>query len=181
MLNGINVDGLNGAIAAINADARAGQAHYGVQLNWGGGTRIEAQALPMEVGGELIARDFRWTIDEPPQLLGAATGPTPQEYLMSGVAACIIVGFVVNAAVRGVEIKRLTLKMTGSLDLAGFLDLRPDASVKMAGLKYEIDVVSDGSPALLEELHERAFKFSPNAMSVENGIPISGVLNMSAF
>lgn len=178
MLNGIDVLGLNGAREAIRQDPDAGIARYGVLLNWQDGTRIEAQATQMSVGADKIERNFTWTIDEPPQLLGNSAGPTPQEYLMSGVAACIMVGFVVNAAVHDIKINRLSIRMEGSLDLAGFLNLRPDAQVKMGGLTYEIEVAADASKADLEKVAEKAFTFSPNAMTVANGIPIGGSLKI---
>ncbi len=178
MLNGIDVVGLNGARDAIRQDAGAGVARYGVLLNWQDGTRIEAQATQMSVGADKIDRSFHWTIDEPPQLLGNSSGPTPQEYLMSGVAACIMVGFVVNAAVHDIKINRLAVRMEGSLDLAGFLNLRPDAQVKMGGLTYEIEVAADASRAELEKVAEKAFTFSPNAMTVANGTQVAGALKI---
>lgn len=178
MLNGIDVVGLDGAKDAIRKDPAAGVAHYGVLLNWQGGTRIQAEATQMSVGADKIERNFTWTIDEPPQLLGNSTGPTPQEYLMSGVAACIMVGFVVNAAVHDITISRLAIRMEGSLDLAGFLNLRPDAEIKMGGLTYEIEVAADASRADLEKVAEKAFAFSPNAMTVANGTRVGGSLKI---
>jgi uncharacterized OsmC-like protein len=178
MLNGIDVAGLSEARTAITADPAAGQASYGVVLNWLEGTKIEARSLDMVLGSSKIERNFRWIVDEPPQLLGKASGPTPQEYLISGVAACILVGFVVNATVKNIKIDKLSIKAEGSLDLAGFLNLRPDAQIKMAGLTYEIDVVSSAPEADLQEVAAKAFNFSPNAMTVANGIPIYGSLKV---
>lgn len=178
MLNGIDIAGLNGAREAIRQNPAAGEARYGVLLNWQDGTKIEAQATQMSVGTDRIERNFKWTIDEPPQLLGNSTGPTPQEYLMSGVAACIMVGFVVNAAAHDIKINRLAIRMEGSLDLAGFLNLRPDAQVKMGGLAYEIEVAADASMADLKEVAEKAFHFSPNAMTVANGTSVTGSLKV---
>lgn len=178
MLNGVDVAGLNGAREAITQNPAAGIARYGVLLNWQEGTKIEAQATPMSIGGDKIERDFKWIIDEPPQLLGNSLGPTPQEYLMSGVAACIMVGFAVNASVNGIKIKRLAIKMDGSLDLAGFLNLRPDAEIKMNGLNYEIEVAADASREELEKIAEKAFSFSPNAMTAVHGTKVTGSLNV---
>lgn len=178
MLNGIDILGFNGARDAIRQEPSAGIARYGVVLNWQEGTRVEAQATQMSVGADKIERNFKWVIDEPPQLLGNSTGPTPQEYLMSGVAACIMVGFVVNAAVHDIKINRLAIKMEGSLDLAGFMNLRPDAEIKMNGLSYEIEVAADASRSELEKIAEKAFSFSPNAMTIVNGTKVTGSLNV---
>jgi uncharacterized OsmC-like protein len=174
MLNNVNTEALAGAREAIRETPAAGIATYGVDLAWETGVRATVSALPMKVGDEEIARDFKWVVDEPPQLLGESAGPTPQEYLMSGVGACIMVGFVVNASVKGVKINKLNVKITGGLDLAGFLNLREDAKVEMSGLTYEISVDADADAALLAEIEEAAVNFSPNAMTVNRGIPLSG-------
>ncbi|CCV06373.1 conserved hypothetical protein [Mesorhizobium metallidurans STM 2683] len=178
MINGIDVAGLDAAKDAIRQSPPAGVANYGVALKWKSGTQIEAEALAMSVGSDRIERKFKWTIDEPPQLLGSSLGPTPQEYLMSGVAACIMVGFVVNASIRGIEIEDLSIRMEGGLDLAGFLNLRPDAQIKMSGLTYEIEVRSKAERSELEEIAGIAFAFSPNAMTVANGAAMTGKLKV---
>lgn len=174
MLNNVDTDALAGARDAIRATPEAGIATYGVNLAWQSGVRANVTTLPMNLGGEEIPRDFKWVVDEPPQLLGESAGPTPQEYLMSGVGACIMVGFVVNASVKGVKINSLNVKITGGLDLAGFLNLREDAQVEMSGINYEITVDADADTALLAEIEEAAVQFSPNAMTVSRGIPLSG-------
>ena len=180
MLNGIDTAGLAGARDAIRAEPSAGIARYGVALDWKQGTQIEARALTMQVGADRIERDFKWTVDEPPQLLGQSMGPTPQEYLMSGVGACIMVGFVVNAAVKGVALRSVRITMGGSLDLAGFLNLRSDAQIKMAGLTYEIDADCDADETTLQDIARTAFEFSPNAMTAVHGVPVTGGLKVRA-
>jgi uncharacterized OsmC-like protein len=173
-MNGIDLEGLDAARKAITANREEGITSYGLAMTWQEGVQMHAHTTGMQIGSEKVARDFSWTVDEPPQLLGASTGPTPQEYLMSGVGACIMVGFVVNASVKGVKLRSLKLNMTGSLDLAGFMNVAEDAQVKMRGIDYEIEVDCDADEATLDEIAQAAFEFSPNAMTVQNGIPVQG-------
>ena len=87
MLNGIDLKGLGAARDGIQAEPANGSVVYGVDMAWKGGVQMEASATGITIGSESIERDYTWTVDEPPQLLGKASGPTPQEYLMSGVGA----------------------------------------------------------------------------------------------
>ena len=176
MMNGVDTQALAQAMSTIRENPPAGLAHYGVALAWAGGTKCNATALDMSIGSERIERCYTWTIDEPPQLLGTGGGPTPQELLMSGVGACIMVGFVVAAATQGIELRSLGIKMTGSLDLAGFLNLREDVTIAMRGITYEIVVDTDASDYQIEDLERIAVAFSPNAMTVKNGVPLRGTV-----
>lgn len=177
MLNNVDTKALFGAMDAIKANPEQGIAEYGVALEWDQGVRANVKTMDMKVGDDIIPRDFSWVVDEPPQLLGNSTGPTPQEYLMSGVGACIMVGFAVNAAVKGVEIKSLEVEVTGSLDLAGFMNLRDDAQIKMIGLQYHISVDADADESQLAEIQAAAVNFSPNAMTVAQGVPLTGTMS----
>tara|TARA_R110002111_G_scaffold217922_2_gene280224 strand:- start:3118 stop:3657 length:540 start_codon:yes stop_codon:yes gene_type:complete len=179
-MNGINLEGLDAARKAIAANRKEGIASYGLAMTWKEGVQMEARATGIQIGSEKIARDFSWPVSEPAQLLGGNTGPTPQEYLMSGVGACIMVGFVVNASVKGVKLRALKINMTGSLDLAGFMNVGEDAQIKMRGIDYEIEVDCDADEATLDEIAKAAFEFSPNAMTVQNGIPVQGRVKQSA-
>lgn len=178
MLNKVDTNALFDAMDAIRENAALGIAKYGVRLEWDQGVRANVSTLDMKVGEEIIPRPFSWVVDEPPQLLGDSKGPTPQEYLMSGVGACIMVGFVVNAAVKNVEINSLEVVMRGSLDLAGFMNLRDDAEIKMLGMEFDIIVDADADDVLLAEIQEAAVNFSPNAMTVAHGIPLTGSLTL---
>lgn len=174
MLNNIDLEGLDAAKTGIMEEPDNGIAQYGVNIQWRNGVCARASTMDMQVGADRIARDYDWIIDEPPQLLGASQGPTPQEYLMSGVGACIMVGFVVNASVRGVKINSLDVEVKGSLDLAGFLNLREDAQVPLAGLQYTIKVDAETDDETLSAIAQDAVKFSPNAMSMTHQVPLVG-------
>ncbi len=176
MLNHVDTKSLFEAMDSIRQNPANGIAEYGVSLDWDQGVRANVKTLDMKVGSDIIPRPFTWVVDEPPQLLGDSEGPTPQEYLMSGVGACIMVGFVVNASVKNVEIRSLEVTVRGSLDLAGFMNLRDDAEIKMLGMEYHIVVDADADDELLAEIQEAAVNFSPNAMTVAHGVPLSGNL-----
>jgi uncharacterized OsmC-like protein len=177
-INDIDLPALDRAKTEIQVQPEAGIITYGVELTWQNGTRSIAKALPILMGEEVIDRDFTWTIDEPLALLGGNCAPTPQEYLMSGVGACILVGFVVRAAIMGVKIHNLEVIMTGSLNLSGFLEIDPLAPVEMMGIHYNIAVEADGTKEQLAEIERDAINFSPNAMTVAKGVTFDGKMTI---
>lgn len=176
MKNGIATAALAELAAEVGERPQQGCVAYGVQLNWRSGTRAEVEALPMRIGDEQVSRGLRWEIDEPRQLGGSNHAPNPQEYLLSGLGGCLMVGFLVGASVRGIQIERFAIEVRAELDLAGFLGVRKGAPVALGGIRYVMHVQAEGGDAELEELRELAEAHSPNAMTLAHGVPIHGAL-----
>ncbi|SCK30972.1 Predicted redox protein, regulator of disulfide bond formation [Variovorax sp. HW608] len=179
MRNGIPAAGLSELSYEIRDNPRQGIATYGVAVRWLSGTRAQVSTLPMTIGAHRVNRDFSWMIDEPRQLGGANHAPNPQEYLLSGLGACIMVGFAVGATVMGIQLSTLEIELRSTLDLAGFLDARRGAPVPMTGIEYTVRVDGDGTAEQYERLRQQAEAHSPNAMSMLQGVPLSGRLSLT--
>lgn len=174
MRNGISAAGLSELAHEIRDDPKQGVASYGVALRWLSGTRAEVRTLPMKIGAHRVHRDFGWQVDEPRQLGGANHAPNPQEYLLSGLGACLMVGFAVGATAMGIQLSTLEVEVRSTLDLAGFLGTRDDAPVAMAAIEYTVRVDGDGTAPQYEQLRRQAEAHSPNAMSLLRGVPLHG-------
>ena len=61
--------------------------------------------------------------DHPAVLVGADNGPTPVEYLLHALAACLTAGVANIAAARGVNLTEVTSTVEGDIDLLGILGL----------------------------------------------------------
>jgi uncharacterized OsmC-like protein len=61
--------------------------------------------------------------DHPAVLVGTDNGPTPVEYLLHAIAACLTAGIANIAAARGVELTKVTSTVEGDIDLLGILGL----------------------------------------------------------
>lgn len=176
MKNSINIAALSEFADEISNKPIEGIAQYGVSVEWQSGVRALVSALPMVIGEYRVNRDFQWVVDEPRQLLGSNHGPNPQEYLLSGLGACIMVGFVVGASIMDIQLEKLSVKVEGELDLAGFLNVREDARIPFETINYTISVIGNGTEAQFEELREKAVKYSPNAMTIASNIKLQGQL-----
>lgn len=179
MRNSIPVSALSEYVNEIKEFPAEGIAKYGVELNWETGTRSRVKALTMEVGPHVVSRDFEWVIDEPRQLLGTNQAPNPQEYLLSGMGACILVGFTVGASIMEIQLESLRVTVKGELNLAGFLGVDENAPIGFKTIQYLIEVSGDGTKEQFEQLAAKAVSHSPNAMTIMKGADLQGELVIS--
>ncbi|MGH8846639.1 MAG: OsmC family protein [Polaromonas sp.] len=178
MRNGIPAAGLSELAHEIKQHPEQGCASYGVNVKWLSGTRAQAVALPMQVGDQAVHRDFQWLIDEPKQMGGSNHAPNPQEYLLSGFGACMMVAYLVGASVMGIQLSQLDIEVRSELDIGGFLGVNAHAPVPLKGIRYVVRVAGDGTAEQFERLRETAQAHSPNAMSLATGVAVSGSVQL---
>ena len=168
-LNGINVTALQGVIETVRQNPEAAQTSWAVNSRWVGGTRSDHAVEGCHIGGNAVDRRFVIRTDEPVELLGTNQFPNPQEYLMAGMNACMVVGYAAVAALMSVTLTKLEIRTTGDIDLRGFLG---DESVP-AGyelLEQTVTHAGDGTPEQFRQIHETVKKTSPNYFNITRAI-----------
>src|SRR6266545_3091658 len=125
-VNGLDLAALNEGVRGIKRDTRRGMVSFRVRSAWRGQTRSRSTVDSYTIGGQEVHRHFEVDVDEPYELLGQNTAPNPQEMLMTALNACIMVGYVAGAAVKGIILERVEIETAGELDLRGFLGIDPD-------------------------------------------------------
>lgn len=173
-VNGIDVTGLRGAIAAIAADPAKGSAAFSVRTGWKGGTKSETTVEAYSLGGERIARSFRFASDEPNELFGTNSAPNPQELLMGALNACMLVGWVAAAAMRGIRIDSIEIETEGRLDLRGFLGIDPAVPAGYETIRYRVRVRGDATREQFAEIHSAVRATSPNYFNLSRPIVLEG-------
>jgi uncharacterized OsmC-like protein len=175
-VNGLDLGALADTVAAITADPSQAQVAFRVRTHWAGQTRSETMVEGYALGGQDIARSFRIVADEPIELLGGNSAPNPQELLMAAVNACMMVGYVANAALRGVTLESCEIATEGSLDLRGFLGLSDAVPPGYEVLRYTVTMRGDGTPEQYREIHEAVQKTSPNYFNITRPVRMEGAL-----
>jgi uncharacterized OsmC-like protein len=61
--------------------------------------------------------------DHPAVLVGEDNAPTPIEFILHGIAACLTSGVANIAAARGIQLHKVTSSVEGDIDLLGILGL----------------------------------------------------------
>jgi uncharacterized OsmC-like protein len=176
VVNGIDVDALQDVVQAITADPAKGMVEFRVKSAWKGQTRSEAVVESYKLGGERIDRKFKMTVDEPFELLGQNSAPNPQEYLMTALNACVMVGYVAGAAIRGIRLDNVEIVTEGALDLRGFLGIDDKVKPGYDRIRYTVRIKGNGTPEQFREIHETVLKTSPNYFNVAKPVAIDADL-----
>jgi uncharacterized OsmC-like protein len=177
-VNGLDLPALGEVVEAIEKDASQAAVGFAVTTRWTGQTRSETVVDHFTMGGERIARSHKIVADEPCQLLGQDSAPNPQELLMAAFNACITVGYVAGAALKGITLETLEIRTTGELDLRGFLGLSDTVAPGYEAIDYEVRIKGDGSAADFEEIHQNVIKTSPNYFNVSRPIKLNAKLSV---
>ena len=175
-VNGIDLAGIEETVAAVSADPHCGQVAFRVRTDWKGQTRSETTVESYTLGGEKLPRNFTIVADEPMELLGTNTAPNPQELLLAAVNACMVVGYVCQAAIRGIALDDCRIVTEGELDLRGFLGLDERVPPGYRRINYTVSLEGDGTREQYEVIHQAVMATSPNYFNLAQPIQMCGRL-----
>ena len=170
LINGASCGALRRMIQEVSRDAGKGKLKLQVATTWKGGVSSDSQVDFLELAGETLRREFTIRMDEPPELFGRNTGPSPQEMLVAAFNASMVASYVSACSLAGVALDKLTIETEGELDLRGSLGL--DASVRpgYAQLSYRVRIRGSGTPQQFQRSHETVLATSPNRWNIANAI-----------
>ena len=177
-VNGLDLAALTEKVEAIESDAANGIAGFNVTTRWTGQTRSETTVDSFTLGGERITRSHKVVADEPFELLGGDSAANPQELLMAAVNACMMVGYVAGASLKGINLDTVEIRTKGELDLRGFLGLDDKVPAGYETIDYEVRIKGDGTPEQFEEIHQTVMKTSPNYFNISRPIRMNGSLHV---
>src|SRR4029450_7594697 len=127
--NGVDVATLFATLDAVKGQNEIAKFQFRAENTWLSGTHSRSTASGF-YGAMQEMRHKKDTVldfDHPEVLTGADNGPTPVEYLLHALAACLTAGVANIAAARGVELTKVTSIVEGDIDLLGILGLSDDA------------------------------------------------------
>jgi uncharacterized OsmC-like protein len=175
-INGLDVVALAEVMHEIGQDPAKGQVEFRVRSEWRGQTRSRATVESYTIGGQVVHRNFTIDADEPFELLGRNTAPNPQELLMTALNACITVGYVAGASMKGIALEKVEIETKGALDLRGFLGLDASVPPGYETIHYVVRIKGDGTPEQFQEIHETVARTSPNYFNISRPVTIDAQL-----
>ncbi len=159
-INGVPTAKLFGTIAKLRDNGDLAAFRFSARNTWIEGTASASTIHEWYGAGadQVHVDEFTFTADHP--TLGHGHGPTPQEYVLHALAACITAGVATGAAARGIELRSVSSTVSGEIDVRGVLGIDPDVRKGFSSVDIEFDVDADASPEAIDGLVAAATKYS---------------------
>src|SRR3954447_9274179 len=163
--NGVNVEALLGARAAFAESPEIAQFQWRSSVTWQNGThsRSEVESFYGFAHEQTHHASFTMDADHPLQFASQDIGPTPVEYVLVGLGACLTAGVAAVAQQREIQLRSVKATLSADMDLHGILGADPDVRNGFSGVKvnYEIDAdaSADDIRALVAQSQKRSAVF----------------------
>ena len=123
--NGVDVPRLFATLDAVKGQNEIAKFQFRAANTWVNGTHSRSQ-LSGFFGAMQEMEHKNVTVldaDHPAVLVGEDNAPTPIEFILHAIAACLTSGVANIAAARGIQLHKVTSTVEGDIDLLGILGL----------------------------------------------------------
>ena len=157
--NGVDTPTLFATLDAVKGAPQIAQFQFRATNTWVSGTHSRSTIQGFYGAGQedtSRTEPFTYEADHPAVLVGTNQGPTPIEFLLHAIAACLTSGLANIAAARGVTLHRVSSTVEGDIDLLGILGLSDEVRNGYRQIRVHFDVSGDATPEELKALVERS-------------------------
>ena len=174
MRNGVDTATLFATLDAVKADPEIAAFQFRATNTWLSGTHNRSLLHGFYGAKQEMEhqRPFMFDADHPAVLVGTDEGPTPVEFLLHALAACLTAGIANVAAARGVTLSEVSSTVEGDIDLLGILGL--SESVRNGYQQIRVHFVIRGDdPEKLRAIVEQSRRRSAVFDVLTRGVPVS--------
>jgi uncharacterized OsmC-like protein len=177
--NGVNTPALLATINAVKGTPALARFQFRATNRWISGTYSESRVESFSgAGGEHTHRtQFTYGADHPAVLVGEDRGPTPIEFLLHGLAACITAGIGNIAAARGITLTSVESRVEGDIDLQGLLGLSDSVRNGYESIRISFDIAGDAPAEKLRQIVEQSRARSAVFDVLTKGVPVEFSIN----
>jgi uncharacterized OsmC-like protein len=175
--NGVNVGALLGAREALAAAPEAARFRWRTTCSWVNGVHSRSTVEGFFGLGEERSHRVRTVLDaDHPEIFAAEdNGPTPVEYVLVGLGACLTAGIAAVAQHRNIQLRSVSATVEGGMDIQGILGMDGDVRNGFDGIKVTYRIDADATPeeirALVAQSQKRSAVFdvvtNPTNVTVE--------------
>jgi uncharacterized OsmC-like protein len=174
--NGVDTPTLFATLDAVRSQPDLAKFQFRATNKWVNGThnRTEIQGF-YGAGQEDASRTtpFAYDADHPAVLVGGGNAPTPVEFLLHAIAACLTSGLANIAAARGVTLHSVESTVVGDIDLLGIFGLSDQVRNGYQGISVSFRIAGDAPADVLRGLIEQSRQRSAVYDVLTNGVPVN--------
>ena len=176
--NGVDTAGLFATLDAVKANPEIARFQFRASNEWLSGTNNRSTISGFYGATQEMAHEQSWTLDadHPAVLVGRDQGPTPVEYLLHALAACLTSGLANIAAARGVTLTSVTSTVEGDINLLGILGLSDQVRNGFEQIKVAFTLSGD-DPEKLRKVVEQSRQRSAVFDVITNSVPVTIEVN----
>ena len=157
-LNGVDTPTLFATLNAVKAQPELARFQFRASNRWISGTysRSRLETFSGAGGEHRHTGEVEFPADHPAVLVGGDKAPTPVEFLLHAIAACITSGIGNIAAARGVTLTEVESTVEGDIDLRGIFGQSDQVRNGYQQMRVNFRVKGDASPETLEAIVTQA-------------------------
>jgi uncharacterized OsmC-like protein len=175
--NGVNVEALLGARAALTEAPEAAHFKWRATCDWIRGTHSRTTVQGFYGLGAEQSRNktFRYDADHPELFAAEDNGATPVEYVLVALASCLTAGIASVAQNRNIQLRSVKAAVEAGMDMQGILGIDSEVRNGFDGIKVtfviDADATHDELAALVAQSQRRSAVFdiitNPTNVAVE--------------
>ena len=160
--NGVNVEALLGARAALSETPEAARFKWRATSEWVRGTHSRATLDGFfGLGGEQKHRQpFDFDTDHPEIFASEDKGATPVEMVLVGLAGCLSAGIAAVAEHRKIQLRSVKATLEAGMDLQGILGIDEKVRNGFDGIQVHFEIDADATPEQIAALVAQSQKRS---------------------
>ncbi|OPY34980.1 MAG: OsmC-like protein [Methanomassiliicoccales archaeon PtaU1.Bin030] len=173
-VNGVDVERIDELKASFNDDPDLASLRFSATNVWVDGAKSRTVVKGLFQNEKEIVHDAPFVLesDEPDVLLGKDTAPNAIVSLLHALASSLSVSIVYHAAMRGIDIDKLTISLEGDVDVHGFLGMSKEVRPGFQDLRVKVSLESGAPEDEISDLVRYAQTVSPILDSLRNRIPL---------
>jgi uncharacterized OsmC-like protein len=172
--NGVDTAALFATLDAVKGSPEIAKFQFRATNTWISGTHSRSTIHGFYgVGQEMEHTNVSFVdADHPAVLVGADKAPTPVEYVLHALAACLTAGIANIAAARKVNLTSVEATVEGNIDLLGLLGLDHDVRNGFETIKVTFRLSGDDQ-AKLRQVVEQSKARSAVYDIITNGVSVA--------
>jgi len=174
MRNGVDTATLFATLDAVRQNPQIGTFQFRATNRWVSGTHNRSTLHGFYGAMQEMTHEqaFSFDADHPAVLVGGDRGPTPVEFLLHAIAACLTAGIANIAAARGVNLDSVESTVEGDIDLNGILGMSDEVRNGYQQIRVNF-VVRGDDPEKLAKVVEQSRARSAVFDVLTNGCPVA--------